>query len=118
MRTKAIATPAHDRELFLDLIGRARSLEPSIRGGAMFGCPAAFVGRRMAFCVYGTELGAKLPYSAADALLERGVVEPFQPYGKARMREWIKVTAPRESAATFEVIERAIVYARSLATPV
>ncbi len=81
----------------------------------MFGCPAAFVGRRMAFCVYGTELGAKVPENVAQSMLAQGLAEPFQPYGKVRMREWIKIINPLESEMTREVLERALTYARKLA---
>ncbi|MFN2461169.1 MAG: hypothetical protein ABR591_10840 [Candidatus Velthaea sp.] len=57
----------------------AERLEPAVRRGAMFGCPAAFVGRKMAFCVYRGSVGAKVRESVATALRGRGVVQYFQP---------------------------------------
>ncbi len=80
----------------------------------MFGSPAAFVGRKMAFCVYGTEVGAKVPEETAKAFLARGVARPFQPYGKPRMREWISLRRPLDDAVLDDVLASAIAYAREL----
>lgn len=69
---------------------------PHIRPGKMFGFPAYFVGKRLGICLYEQGVGIKLPESIVRKLLEtdRNVV-PFQPYGKAKMREWVLVTLNR-----------------------
>ncbi|MGB8735482.1 MAG: TfoX/Sxy family protein [Rhodomicrobium sp.] len=79
----------HDKKLFEALLGFARAIDPDVRGGSMFGCPAAFHGRKMAACVYGDKIGLKVPEEQANATLASGRAVPFTPYGKAKMREWI-----------------------------
>jgi hypothetical protein len=104
----------HDRALFERLMEPARAGAIDIRAGSMFGCPAAFVGGRLAFCVYGTSVGVKIPQPRAEALLQSGEAVPFRPYGKPAMREWVQFTPARESiAALAPVLAEAIAYARA-----
>ena len=49
-------------------------------------------------CVYGDQVGLKLPAARVEELLRSGYV-PFRPIGKPPMREW--VAAPRELALSF-----------------
>jgi len=56
----------------------------------MFGVPAFFVGRRLFACIFGEEVGVKVPEDMAKRLLEDPRFEPFRPYGKAQMREWVQ----------------------------
>ena len=63
--------------------------------GRMFGYPAFFVGRRMFACVYGEGVGIKVPAELAACLLERTDTEPFRPYGKATMKEWVQINHAR-----------------------
>ena len=79
----------HDKALFDAVLARAASFHPAIRHGSMFGSPAIYDGRRMAICVYGTELGLRVPESLARRSIEDGRATPFRPYGKPPMREWI-----------------------------
>jgi hypothetical protein len=81
----------HDRQLFQSLLAEARQLDPSIRTGQMFGCPAVFLGRRMVACVYGNSIGAKVPAPVASDSLDAGRATVFRPYGKPAMREWIQI---------------------------
>ena len=62
-----------------------------VREGRMFGYPAFFVGRRLFACVYGDGIGIKVPVGLAARLLQRPDTEPFRPYGKSTMREWIQI---------------------------
>jgi hypothetical protein len=52
--------PPRNRDLLLALVSDLRKDAPVLRIGAMFGCPAAFAGRPMAFCVCGDAVGVKL----------------------------------------------------------
>lgn len=79
----------HDRALFDAALARAALFHPAIRRGSMFGSPAIHVGRRMAICVHGAILGLRVPETLARRSIEDGRATPFQPYGKAPMREWI-----------------------------
>ncbi len=83
----------HDRKLFDALLDLALRIDPAVRSGSMFGCPAAFHGRKMAACVYGDKIGLKVPEELAKAALASGRAVPFTPYGKAKMREWIMLAA-------------------------
>ena len=80
---------SHDHVLFDAVIALAASINPTIRRGSMFGSPAIYVGRRMAICVHGTELGLRVPENLARRSIEDGRATSFRPYGKAPMREWI-----------------------------
>ena len=62
--------PIHDRALFDALVAHMRVTEPELRIGSMFGCPAAFLGRRLAFCVFGAAVGVKVPAVEAARLIE------------------------------------------------
>jgi TfoX/Sxy family transcriptional regulator of competence genes len=85
------APERHDADLFAQLALMAESLRPGLRRGAMFGCPALYVGRKMAACVYGARIGLKVPEPLAVTARQAGRARPFQPYGKAAMREWIEI---------------------------
>ena len=69
----------HDRGLFDVAFAHVRDIDPSVHEGAMFGCPAAFVGAHMAFCVYGSGIGIKLPAERAAALVRMGRAFAFSP---------------------------------------
>lgn len=106
--------PNHDRALFDGLVAKMRGVEPELRVGVMFGCPAAFVGRRLAFCVFDKGIGAKVPAQDAARLIAEGEATPFRPYGKPAMKEWIELAAT--SANTGEVarlLTVALRYAKS-----
>lgn len=83
--------PVHDRKLFDEIVSRLRVAEPVLRPGAMFGCPAAFIGKRLAFCVYGTGIGARLPPAEAARLIASGEATAFRPFGRPAMKEWIEL---------------------------
>jgi hypothetical protein len=109
----------HDRGLFDVAFAQVRHLDPSVHEGAMFGCPAAFVGAHMAFCVYGSGIGIKLPAERAATLVHAGRAFAFQPYGRSRMREWVEIRITRDRIAEIvSVLTEAIQYARQNVVPV
>ena len=86
----------HDRFLFDAAFNEVRDIDAPVHEGAMFGCPAAFVGRHIAFCVYGSGLGIKLPAERAAALVKSGRAFAFQPYGRSAMNEWVELRIERD----------------------
>ena len=69
---------------------------PLIQSGKMFGYPAYYVGKKLCICLYEEGVGLKLPEQTVARLLgtDRNTV-PFQPLGKAKMREWIQINLNR-----------------------
>ena len=63
---------------------------PGVREGKMFGVPGFFVGRKLFACIFGDVVGIKIPEEMAERLLADPRFEPFTPYGKAKMREWVQ----------------------------
>jgi hypothetical protein len=109
----------HDRGLFDVAFTQVRDLDPAVHEGAMFGCPAAFVGAHMAFCVYGSGIGIKLPAERAAVLVRAGRAFAFQPYGRSPMREWVEIRITRDRIADIVgVLVEAIEYARQNVVPV
>lgn len=108
----------HDRGLFDVAFAQVRDADPLVREGAMFGCPAAFVGAHMAFCVYGSGIGIKLPAERAATLVHAGRAFAFQPYGRSPMREWVEIRITRDRIAEIVgVLTEAIQYARQHVVP-
>jgi hypothetical protein len=108
--------PAHDRALFGVLVQEARAIEPEIRVGAMFGCPAAFVGRRMAFCVYGDVVGARIPQDEAVRLIAAGGAAAFRPYGRPAGKQWVELRPqPGRAHEIAPILGLALRHARGLA---
>ncbi|MGO9546272.1 MAG: TfoX/Sxy family protein [Rhodomicrobium sp.] len=104
----------HDKQLFDALLVVARAIDPAVRGGYMFGCPAIFHGRKMAACVYGDQIALKVPAALADATLASGRAVPFAPYGRAVMREWIMAGPAIDALDTIrDLIAAAIAYAEA-----
>ena len=89
MSVKSDRVCQYDKVLFVAVLARAASSHPANRRGSMFGSPAIYVGRRMAVCVHGAELGLRAPETLARKSIEDGRATLFRPYGKAPMREWV-----------------------------
>ncbi len=66
---------------------------PEVKPGRMFGYPAYYVRGKLFACVYGQGVGIKIPENLAQDLLVRRKkdIKPFQPMGKAKMREWVEI---------------------------
>lgn len=86
--------PAHSAKLRLFLAQQLST--DDVQQRAMFACPAFFTGRRMFACVYGRTVGLKLPTERVQQLLRMPGFEPFTPYGKRTMREWIAIVRPED----------------------
>ena len=104
----------HDRLLFQALLEQARGIDPSVRGGSMFGCPAAYRGRKLAACVYGSGVGLKVPEAVAKSAIASGRAVPFTPYGKSQMREWIMIRPHEDGLDAYaDLLEAALTYAEA-----
>jgi hypothetical protein len=74
----------------------------------MFGFPAWYVGKKLCICLYEQGVGVKLPRPTVERMLQTNPnAVPFQPYGKAVMREWVQINLPhpeyyREYLSTFD----------------
>ncbi|RPH98155.1 MAG: hypothetical protein EHM72_13010 [Calditrichaeota bacterium] len=91
---------------------------PFVRPGVMFGYPAYYVGKKLCICLYEEGVGLKLPVQTVARLLqtEQNIV-PFQPMGKAKMREWVQINVGRseEYRQYMPIFEESIAYLRSQA---
>lgn len=104
---------AHDMDLFAALRRLAHASAPDLRDGRMFGCPALYVGRKMACCVMGNEVGLRVPASTADEARTTGRARAFTPYGKRPMREWIALDLPPSGLhRASDLINLAVAFAR------
>jgi hypothetical protein len=104
----------HDTALFEVLLAESRQLDQGVREGRMFGCPAVYHGRKMAACVYGEQIGLRVPEAIAADSIRAGRATAFRPYGKPAMREWIQIN-PRHSklAAYRDLLGAAIAFAEA-----
>jgi hypothetical protein len=76
---------------------------PVVREGKMFGVPAFYVGKKLFACVYGDVIGVKVPQDLAAHLVDSSGFAPFQPYGKAKMREWVQFScSPAEEIPDYQ----------------
>lgn len=107
------AAPKRFRQDHLTALCSLLAGRDDVRQGHMFGFPAFFVGRRMFACVYGDGIGIKVPGEMAASLLRRPDTEPFRPYGKPVMREWVKIkhARPEDYQADLDVFLAAIAFA-------
>lgn len=90
---------------------------PLIREGKMFGYPAYYVGKKLSICLYEEGVGVKIPQKSAETLLASDKkVTPFQPMGKARMREWIQINVedPQDLLKYQTLFDESIQYILSL----
>ena len=77
----------------------------------MFGCPALYVGRKLALCVYEDRIGMRVPEAVATRAKSTKRADTFTPYGKKPMREWIAVTAVEDLAEFQDLFEAALRFA-------
>lgn len=96
--------------LFDAFLAEAQLRHPEVQRGSMFGSPAVFLGRRMIGCVFGPNIGLKVPAEVAAQAIASQSATPFRPYGKAAMREWIEIEGPA-LARHLNLIEQAIAFA-------
>ena len=89
------------------VLDRLLAARPEVTRGKMFGFPAFYTGGKLFACVYGDDVGMKLPQEVIRTLEGKPGITPFQPYGRARMKEWIHIHhdqpgAFSEDAALFQ----------------
>jgi TfoX/Sxy family transcriptional regulator of competence genes len=102
----------HDAELFSALAALAETLRPGVRRGAMFGCPAIYCGKKMAVCVYGPAVALKVPEALAIKAKADVRANPFRPYGRPPMREWIEAAPENRDLTPFkDLVAAALDYA-------
>lgn len=110
MKTNGIS---HDEALFATVIAVAQAIEPEVRRGSMFGCPAIYHGRTLAACVYRDQVGIRIPAALAAESRSDGRSTPFRPYGKPEMREWVALAGSQATKReSTDLIAAAIDYAR------
>jgi len=63
----------------------------------MFGYPAYYFGRKLFACLYEDGVGIKVPQELAKELMGKEGIVPFEPMGKAKMREWIQINRKESS---------------------
>jgi hypothetical protein len=108
-----MVAPVHDMALFDELRRLALASAPDLREGGMFGCPALYVGRKLACCVMGKEIGLRVPQRIADGARTSGRARAFTPYGKRPMREWIALDlSPPNLHRADDLIREAVGFAR------
>jgi hypothetical protein len=100
------ASPGYRADV-MEVLDRLLGKRPEVTRGKMFGFPAFYAGGKLFACVYGDGAGLKLPQGAIRTLEGKPGITPFQPYGKARMKEWIHIRhdqpgAFSEDAALFQ----------------
>jgi len=100
------ASPGY-RNGVVEVLDRLLTARPEVTRGKMFGFPAFYTRGKLFACVYGDGVGLKLPQTAIRTLEGKPGITPFQPYGKARMKEWIHIRhdqpgAFSEDAALFQ----------------
>lgn len=74
----------------------------------MFGCPALYVGRKLALCVYEDRIGMRVPEVVATRAKSTKRAGAFTP---KLMREWIAVTAAEDLAEFQDLFEVALRFA-------
>src|SRR3990170_2391798 len=68
-----------------------------VKAGKMFGYPAYYVNKKLFACVCGEGVGVKVPETLANELLSKRHINPFQPLGKPKMREWIQINRKKSA---------------------
>ena len=74
-----------------DVLDSALLPLPEVKPGKMFGCPAYYIHGKMFACLFTDGIILKLPESQVNTLIEEGTAVPFEPKGRGKMREWVKL---------------------------
>lgn len=90
---------------------------PGVVAGKMFGYPAYYTHKKLFACLYEEGVGIKVPEELAQKLLKRKDIVPFQPLGKAKMREWIQINKekPKDYLGDKTIFEKSIEFVMELA---
>lgn len=89
---------------------------PGVTGGTMFDCPGYFVGGKLFAVLYGDGVGIKVPAHIVDRLMNQTDIVPFQPYGRAKMREWVQINHanPTEYRKDLDILHASMGYVAQL----
>lgn len=87
----AVVKRDHNVNLYTELVDLVSEWPIPVREGKMFGCPALYVGRKMALCVYEDSVGLRVPEEIAVHAKSSRRAVCFTPHGKKPMREWIAI---------------------------
>lgn len=84
--------------------------------GKMFGYPAFYFHNKLFACLYEEGVGIKVPKDLADDLIGKEGIIPFQPMGRAKMKEWIQInrTSSEEYLQDMSVFEASMRFILSL----
>ncbi|MGB8219009.1 MAG: TfoX/Sxy family protein [Methanoregula sp.] len=82
----ATYNPAH-KAVLDDLLLAIPGVEP----GKMFGYPAYYIEGKLFACLYENGVGIKVPAAMAEELADQPGMSWFQPMGRRRMKEWIRI---------------------------
>jgi TfoX/Sxy family transcriptional regulator of competence genes len=105
-------TTTHNAALFTELEALCAQGPIMTRAGKMFGCPALYVGRKMALCVYEDSIGMRVPEAVALEAKAASRAGAFTPYGKKPMREWIAVDTPDDLSEFHDLFDAALQFAQ------
>jgi hypothetical protein len=89
-------------------------------GYLVFGFPSYFAGKKLCICLYEEGVAIKLPeQSVAELLKTDSNTVPFQPMGKAKMREWVQInlSCSEDYQRYKSVFEESIRYVLGQQTP-
>jgi len=101
--------PVADRQsLELLVASLPEEVQGQLRMGSMFGWPAAYVGKKLAFCVKDDKVGIKVSEDVATQLINSGTAIPFRPYGKPPMREWVEMTISGDVSRMIPVLTASV----------
>ena len=105
-------TTTHNAALFTELEALCAHGSITTRAGKMFGCPALYVGRKMALCVYEDSISMRVPEAVALEARAASRASAFTPYGKKPMREWIAVNALDDLSEFHDLFDAALQFAQ------
>jgi hypothetical protein len=90
--------------------------EQCVTPGKMFGFPAYYINRKLFACIYDEGVGLKVPADTVKEHIGKPGIIPFQPYGKAVMKEWIQINrgSPEQYLADLALFQQSIDFVLSL----
>ncbi len=105
------APPGYRAEV-VEVLTRLLAKRPEVRPGKMFGFPAFYTRGKLFACVYGDGVGLKVPEVMVRKLDGNPGITPFQPYGMAKMKEWIHIARVQAEAyaADAKLFQTSIAY--------
>ena len=99
-----------------DVIDSFLPAVPGVVPGKMFGFPAYYVNKKLCACIYEDGVGLKVSEEKANEMIGSSGIIAFQPYGKAKMKEWIQINRekPEDYLQDKEIFDASVRYVASL----